>query len=283
MVAPPYTAPGHFYNPATTPADRERAIAGRSRPSRAVDLREDDQCRLAGQLDLSRPPSDRWIPDNSMYGAADASVLRGMLLHFRPRRIVEIGSGYSTALALDVAERHLPDLRITCVEPYADRLRSRLRPGDADRLTLHEEPVQDVGVGELTEGMTAGDVLLIDSSHVVKAGSDVAWLLLRVLPELPDGVLVHVHDVHWPFEYPDQWLREGRDWNEAYFLEAFLAYNERFRVLLFVDWLATEHPELVAPENRSVRGGAIWLEKVAPRARGRAADPFLPTTDGARP
>ena len=198
-----------------------------------------------------------------MFDAADASVLRGMLLHFRPKRIVEIGSGYSTALVLDVAERDLPGMRIACVEPHADRLRSRLRAGDDQRLVLLEQPLQALDIDELAGGLHAGDFLFIDSTHVVKAGSDVLWLLLRVLPALAPGVIIHLHDVHWPFEYPDDWIREGRDWNEAYFVHAFLAYNSRFRILLFADWLAAEHPELVAPENRGVSGGSLWLEKVS--------------------
>ncbi|SFE04929.1 class I SAM-dependent methyltransferase [Blastococcus tunisiensis] len=262
LVRPPRYAPGHFFSSVTSPADRERAIATRQAPTSAVDLREAEQMRLAQELDLSRPSTGRWTPDNSMFGAADASMLRGMLLHHRPERLVEIGSGYSTALALDVAEQDLPDLRITCVEPYADRLRSRLRPGDTDRLTLLEQPLQDVDMASLVAQLRPGDVFFIDSTHVVKAGSDVLWLLLRILPALPDGVIVHIHDVLWPFEYPDEWLREGRDWTEVYFVHAFLAYNSRFRIVLFGDWLATEHPDLVAPENQGVRGGSLWLEKV---------------------
>jgi predicted O-methyltransferase YrrM len=197
-----------------------------------------------------------------MFDAADASLLRGMLLHYRPNRITEIGSGFSTAVVLDVAERELPDLQITCVEPNAGRLQSRLRPGDEQRLRLLEQPLQDLDIDELASRLQSGDFLFIDSTHVVKAGSDVLWLILRVLPALSPGVIIHIHDVHWPFEYPDDWIREGRDWNEVYFVHAFLAYNDHFRILLFGDWLAAEHPEFVTSQNRGVSGGSLWLEKV---------------------
>ena len=130
------------------------------------------------------------------------------------------------------------------------------------RVTLLEEPLQALDTDRLAAALGPGDFLFIDSTHVVKTGSDVQWLLLRVLPALSPGVIIHIHDVHWPFEYPDSWIREGRDWNEAYFVHAFLAYNSRFRILLFGDWLLAEHPEFVAPNNRASGSGSLWLEKV---------------------
>jgi predicted O-methyltransferase YrrM len=260
VLRPPYTPPGHFYSPISASSDRERAIADR-RPPSVVDLREEEQLRLIRQLDLSTPPVGRWEP-NTMFGSVDAAYLRAMLLHHRPKRYVEIGSGYSTAIALDVADQHLPGLQITCVEPYADRLRSRLRPGDAARLTLLEQPVQDVSISRLVEGLEVDDVFFIDSTHVVKAGSDVLKLLLRILPELPPGVLIHIHDIHWPFEYPDSWLREGRDWTEAYFVHAFLAYNDRFPIVLFGDWVGKEHPAAIPATHRGAPSGSLWLRKL---------------------
>jgi predicted O-methyltransferase YrrM len=197
-----------------------------------------------------------------MYGPADASVLRSMLLDRRPQRVVEIGSGYSTAVTLDVAEEALPDLEITCVEPYADRLRSRLRAGDRDRLTLVERPVQEVEPARLVEGLEPNDIFFIDSTHVVKAGSDVAHLFLHTLPLVPPGVVVHVHDIFWPFEYPDEWLRLGRDWTESYLLQAFLAFNGAWEVLLFNSWLWAEHPELAAPGTEAEHPGSIWLRRI---------------------
>jgi len=195
-----------------------------------------------------------------MFDAADATMLRAMMLRYRPRRIVEIGSGYSTALALDVADTSLPELRITCVEPYPDRLRSRLRPGDGERITLIERPVQDLTPEDLVAGLAPDDIFLIDSTHVAKSGSDVLWLFLRILPLISPGVLVYVHDIQWPFEYPDEWLRERRDWTETYLLHAFLIGNSQWRIELWVDWLLTEHPE-AAPSLRGVPAGSIWLRR----------------------
>lgn len=203
-------------------------------------------------------PEDRWQPHNGMYGRADAAVLHAMLRHHRPGRVLEVGSGYSTAVALDVAERHLPQLRITCVEPNTQRLRSRLRPGDD--VVIIEAPVQDVPLAAFTE-LEAGDVLFIDSTHVLKSGSDVAWLYLHVLPVLAPGVIVHVHDIHWPFEYPERWLREGRDWTEVYLLRAFLTHNDAWSVRLMTSWVWSTRPDLVPQSLRHEPTGALWMQR----------------------
>ncbi|MBE1487362.1 class I SAM-dependent methyltransferase [Plantactinospora soyae] len=260
LSVPPYVKPGHFYSPATAPADRATAIRWRDLPPVGVDLREAEQLRLAGELapQLLELPVDRWQDQNGMYGRSDAAVLHAMLRHYRPSRLVEVGSGYSTAVALDVAERFLPELRITCVEPHPARLQSRLRPGD--EVELIPRPVQEVDRATFAT-LRSGDILLIDSTHVVKAGSDVVWLFLHVLPTLRPGVIVHIHDIHWPFEYPERWLREGRDWTEVYLLRAFLTDNAAWQVLLFTSWLWSRHPEAVPAELRGIPTGAFWMRR----------------------
>ncbi len=261
LRSPPYTAPGHFYSPATSSRDRQRAIDWRSREPVGVELDEAGQEALMRDLVplMAELPEDRWRADNGMYGRADAAVLHAMFRHHRPRSYLEVGSGYSTAVALDVAERHLPHLRITCVEPHAERLRSRLRAGD--EVELIEKPVQDVPL-ETFAALESGDVLLIDSTHVLKSGSDVAWLYLHVLPTLAPGVLVHVHDVHWPFEYPETWLREGRDWTEVYLLRAFLTHNDLWRIRLMTSWFWTCRPELLPSSLCGQRTGSLWMQRV---------------------
>ena len=113
----------------------------------------------------------------------------------------------------------------------------------------------------ITEGVL-GDILFIDSSHVAKIGSDVVYLMTEVLPQLRPGVLVHFHDVFWPFEYPEEWVQEGRAWNETYMLKAFLQFNERFRILLFCSYLALHHRAVLEqhlPLALKNSGGSLWL------------------------
>ncbi|HUA27658.1 MAG TPA: class I SAM-dependent methyltransferase [Streptosporangiaceae bacterium] len=264
VAQPPYVAPGHFYSPLTSAGDVDRAL----RPADAVgvDLSQQRQLSLAAALRpvLEQPlPGPRYVADNSMYGPGDAAVYRGMLRQIRPRNIVEVGSGFSTAVALDEAESgELSGLKITCIEPYPDRLLGLLSAGDRDRVTLVRSPVQDTDL-ELYRGLGPDDVLFIDSTHVVKAGSDVSWLILQVLPRLAPGVIVHVHDIFWPFEYPAAWLREHRDWTENYLVHAFLIGNADWEIMLFSSWLWQEHPEMVPDRLAAEHPGSLWLRRRA--------------------
>ncbi len=258
--------PGHFYSPQTGRADVARALSRTSTAIPGVDLGEERQLALAAEFAqvLAEPaPGPRYVAANSMFGPADAACYRAMLSVLRSARVLEIGSGYSTAVVLD--ETHvnpaLHDLQITCIEPYPQRLLGLMTEADRARLTLISRPVQDVDP-VIFDQLQADDVIFIDSTHVVKAGSDVVWLFLQMLPKLAAGVVVHVHDIFWPFEYPQAWLAERRDWTEAYLVNAFLAGNESWEILFFASWFWRCKPELVPPRLASEQPGSIWLRKV---------------------
>jgi predicted O-methyltransferase YrrM len=213
---------------------------------------------LLRALDLAAPPRGRWKPGNDWFETADAAVLRALLLHLEPRRAFEIGSGYSTALMLDLDDA---SLQITCIEPNPERLLALLRPGDEEQLRILPQPVQAFAPEELAGMVKSGDLLLIDSTHVAKAGSDVLWLILHTLPLLQPGVLVHFHDIFWPFEYPDLWLEQRRDWTESYLLQAFLIDNAAWEITLFNSYLWSECPDAIPAELRDDDPGSIWLTK----------------------
>jgi predicted O-methyltransferase YrrM len=263
VVRPPYVRNGHFYSPVNNPTDVERALAWDREDLPGVDLREQQQRELFAELVplFDGVPKGRYHAPNGMYDAADASVYQAFVRRLAPKRVIEVGAGHSTAKLLDTADAFVPELQVTCVEPYPARLLSVMRPKDKPRVTLIAKPVQDVPVDTFT-ALEPGDVLFIDSTHVAKAGSDVLWLFLRVLPRLAPGVVVHVHDVFWPFEYPAAWLREGRSWNEDYLLHAFLCQNPSWRVDLFSSWLWKIHPDLVPEHLRDQQPGSIWLTRV---------------------
>ncbi|MFD4254289.1 class I SAM-dependent methyltransferase [Amycolatopsis thermoflava] len=271
-----WVPPGHFYSPQPDPAQvlaRAGALFDTAADPVGLDLREDDQLALLPVLTEllkdhpfpeDRSPEYRYFFGNPEYSWSDALVLHGMLRHLRPRRLIEIGSGYSSAMTLDTVEHWLDGaVELTFVEPHPELLRSLLRPGDEQRVTVREQPVQDVPL-EAFLALEAGDVLFIDSTHVVKAGSDVNHLFFEVLPRLADGVWVHVHDVFFPFEYPLEWVTEGRAWQEVYLLRAFLTYNPRFEVRWFQQYLWARHRELLTaavPDMARNPGGNIWLRK----------------------
>lgn len=256
---PPWAAHGHFYSPISSADDVHRALSWRA-DLPGIDLREDGQLALARELIplFDGVPERRYRAGNGMYDLGDASIYQAFIRHFAPARVVEVGSGFSTAKLLDTAAEFAPEIKVTCIEPYPSRLFGLLQPGDV--IELIESPFQEVPIDVLTS-LQSGDILFVDSTHVAKAGSDVVWLFSRVLPRLASGVLVHIHDIAWPFEYPAEWLREGRNWNEAYLLQAFLCHNDAWRIEFFSSWLWQKHLELVPDRLRAERPGSIWLRR----------------------
>ena len=203
---------------------------------------------------------------NGFFGDFDAAVYYALIRHLKPRRVVEVGGGYSTV----VAERALAknqnsgnDGNLTCIEPYPEpRLTDAVT--DAELIKL---PVQDIPI-DFFANLEADDILFIDSSHTVKFGSDVCYLFLEVLPALKPGVWVHVHDIFFPNDYPAEWLLEKRlALNEQYLLEAFLTFNNNFSICLANHWLCTDHSNEVAKlhspsKGNAYRSSSFWLKRL---------------------
>ena len=272
-----WVPPGHFYSPFPdlTEFDKRSAqlLSADNQPA-AMDLREAHQLELFDELadligdvpfPVERGEEYRYYFDNPAYSWADGLILHAMLRHVRPRRVVEVGSGYSSAMLLDTTERWLdPGVELTFVEPFDELLRSLLREGDDERVTILDVGVQDVPLEVFTR-LQAGDVLFIDSTHVVKAGSDVNHLFFEVLPALAPGVVIHLHDIFHPFEYPADWVHEGRAWQETYLLRAFLMYNDAFEITWFQTLMWSRHNSLLqarVPDMARNAGGNLWLRKV---------------------
>jgi hypothetical protein len=197
------------------------------------------------------------------FTGADAFVLYALIRHFRPARLVEVGCGYSSALILDTVEHYLGDTtRCTFIEPYPDRLQSLLRPNDQGRCKVIVDRAQNVGLDPFLE-LSAGDFLIIDSSHVSKVGSDVNWLTFEVLPRVAPGVIVHIHDIWFPFEYSEFGFEKGWAGNEAYMLRAFLMFNPRFEIIFWTHYLKTCETEWLRQNLpgclRDPLCSSIWL------------------------
>lgn len=208
-------------------------------------------------------PDFRYYSGNEMFYEPDAMVLASIIVKEESSQVIEVGSGFSSAVMLDMASKKGLDFSLTCIEPYPERLEALLRMEDQARVTILTERVQEVS-DSLFQKLEAGDVLFIDSSHTAKVGSDVSYLLCRVLPKLKPGVIVHFHDIFYPQAYPHSWIKEGRAWNETLFLRAFLIGNTKFEVLAFNAFAAHEFPEFfkdVASNFLNAPGGSIWLRK----------------------
>jgi predicted O-methyltransferase YrrM len=276
---PLFVPNGHFYSPVV---DRKEARAQQDRlwpPHplvRGIDFNDASHQRILTEVfprympDYDYPGDlevtdhlDRFFSNNPQFGWLDARALFVMLRHLKPRRIIEVGSGFSSLLMADVNRRFLGNATdITCIEPYPQPFLRQKHQGIS---RLIEAKVQDVSLDEFAR-LEAGDVLFIDSSHVSKIGSDVNYLLFEVLPTLKPGVIVHVHDIPLPHDYPKHWvLDEGRNWNESYVVRALLMYSKAFRILFGSYYAYYRFPELVASglglgPGAGYGGLSLWLE-----------------------
>ena len=150
------------------------------------------------------------------------------------------------------------------IEPYPERLESLLKENDREKVVIYKKRLQDIPVGVFRE-LNENDILFIDSTHVAKFNSDVNFVFHEILPVLNSGVHIHFHDVFYPFEYPQEWLLEGRAWNEQYILRAFLEYNREFKIVMFNTYLENMYEAKIRsrfPLLYRNTGGSIWLKKI---------------------
>ncbi len=274
--------PGHYYSPVVDPSTVAQYVADQRKLTPpdipGVALSTEAMLALwksalatihATHFPDQAEPTSRFHYNNGSFPFGDAIMLRAMIARLRPKRIIEVGSGYTTACALDTLDDlGLSQTMLTCIEPFADRLRGLLRPHDWARVQLIETGVQAVAPHVFDE-LAEGDILFIDSTHVAKTGSDVHFEMFQVLPRLKAGVTVHFHDVPYPFEYPDSWIfASNLSWNEAYFLRAFLMYNATFEVVMWNSLLARTYGRIIAddfPLFLKNPGSSIWIERRSPR------------------
>lgn len=178
---------------------------------------------------------------NGTFMAVDGNVYYAVIREFRPRTVIEIGSGNSTLLAANAIRQNLADgghaTQLVCVEPFPA---AYLEDGSVPEVSLIKERVQNVPLS-LFESLQSGDVLFIDSTHALRAGGDVYWEFCEILPRLAPGVLVHIHDISLPKPYPASYAKNRWYWNEQYLLQAFLAFNQKFKVIWPGNYLFCRH------------------------------------------
>lgn len=178
------------------------------------------------------------------FGYIEAQALHGVIRHYKPKKIVEVGSGVSTycmIAALDLNEQETGErTQITCVEPYPSERLQHL-----ERITLIPQKVQTAPL-EVFTSLSAGDLLFIDSSHTVKTGGDVNYLFLEVLPRLAPGVIVHIHDINFPYDYLPDVLETFLSQSEVSLLRAYLIFNDKASIVFCMSQLHYDCPEVLA-------------------------------------
>ena len=262
----------HYYEPtyaeSDLPADTKsiRNLPGINF-NEAQQLAMLSQFRYSDELNLiplHKSKDDQFGYLNNMYSFGDAEIYYSMIRLNKPKRIIEIGSGNSTLMAqLAIAKNRVDDPSYhcdqICIEPY------EMAWLESTGVTVMRERVETIDLATF-DVLEAGDILFIDSSHVIRPWGDVLREFNEIIPRVVAGVYIQVHDIFTPFDYPEHWLRrERRLWNEQYLLESFLSFNSRFEVICAGNWLKHKHwdefsaafPMMKANPNQVP--GAFWF------------------------
>ncbi|TFH75206.1 class I SAM-dependent methyltransferase [Gammaproteobacteria bacterium LSUCC0112] len=274
-----FVPPGHYYSPIPNlheiQQDDQKIFGSVPTQIPGVDMREAEQLSLLRDFaelykdmpfQAQKQDGLRYHFENPSYSYSDAILLHCMIRHVKPKRLIEVGSGYSSCVTLDTNERFFDGaIHTTFIEPYPELFLSLIKDSDKDAVTIIPTRLQDVEL-PVFDALQANDILFIDSTHVSKINSDVNYIIFEILPRLAPGVVVHFHDIFFPFEYPREWIYEGRAWNEAYQLRAFLQYNSAFSVMLMNTQMEYFHGDFFQqhlPLCLKNWGGSIWIQKHA--------------------
>ena len=184
---------------------------------------------------------------NGMYHTPDAEIYASMILQHRPRQVIELGAGFSTLIARKTLQTDGQSGRLIVIDPQP-----RTDIKDSADVVI-KQFVEDVDIESL--GITNDTILFIDSSHICRAGGDIPLLFCKVIPSLPPNVLVHVHDIFLPFDYPFSYQKVL--WNEQYVLHALLAHAPRFKVIFATHFMTRTYPK----EMQDVFGPAVGVDK----------------------
>lgn len=257
--------PAHFCSPLPVARDLPDRFF-----SSQIPMELDDALQLSFLEELSAYSAElKSVPEESsdgVFGWKNPSFCKGdailyycILRHLQPRRVVEVGSGY-TALIAKMAKSRGGSFHLSAIEPFPYAWLAAA----VDELIV--KPVQEVALEYFTS-LKEGDVLFVDSTHVSKAGSDVNYLFLHVLPRLSPGVVVHIHDIFLPWEYDRKWLNDLQIfWNEGYLLAAFLSGNKNWEVLAGNQYLGRKFPAeclRAFPDTGVPGGGSFWMRRIA--------------------
>jgi Methyltransferase domain len=263
-----HVTPVHFYEPIPDTQSLPETLWSQPSELVGIDMNESMQLDLLRNhfskfrreyetVSAEPPPGQLWP-----FRGTDVLVAYCMVRHFQPRRIIEVGTGFSS-LVLGQAAAKNKSSSLICIDPFPHELVRKSNSIPALR-SLIETKVQDVEV-EFFSQLESGDILFIDSSHTVKTGGDVNYLFLEVLPRLKTGVIVHVHDIFFPFEYRRDWMLEHfRFWTEQYLLQAFVIFNSEFEVLMsnsYLNHYRRADLKSAFPNLRRWIGGSFWMRR----------------------
>jgi predicted O-methyltransferase YrrM len=226
---------------------------------------EDELAPFLGEFAAALPDAKRELgfePRNGYFQGVDAALLYSAVRWLKPKRLIEVGCGHSTMLAAAAARRNAAEgapCQLTAIDPEP---RTALVAAHA---RLERRPATEMPLARFLE-LEPGDLLFIDSSHTVKRGSDVNYLVLEVLPRLAAGIVVHFHDIFLPLDYPRAWFARGTFLAEQYLVHAFLLGNRDWEIRCAARALAERNPDRLRPwlavhEPGSAGPSSLWLRR----------------------
>lgn len=264
----------HYYEPMFNPnklrypLDKDRSLPG-------INLNKNVQLNLLNNfcyqnelLKFSRGGGTKYYYNNGNFGAGDAEYLYNMIRYFKPKKLIEVGSGYSTLMAIEAIEKNMLEdsayrCEHVCIEPY------EMKWLEKTSAQIIRKKVEEVELG-FFQSLKENDILFIDSSHVIRPQGDVLFEYLEILPSLNKNVIIHIHDIFTPKDYPDDWVKdEIRLWNEQYLFEAFMSNNNDFEIIGALNYLSHNYTELLfekCPVLKEQEGklppSSMWIRKI---------------------
>jgi hypothetical protein len=261
-----YIVPRHFYFPIPDTKDIKKYNFDEEKFLEGIKF---DDSKMISLLSKIKPYMQEYasIHYNSGYASnGDGAILYGLIRYINPKFIIEVGSGYSSVIMIAALEKNMSKGVIHSIEPYPKKVLLDL-VDKSNKIKLTIKKVEDIDIA-LFKSLTDGDILFIDTSHVLKTANDVHYLYLTVLPQLPVGVIVHIHDIRLPQDYPRSWVFDSKKiWHEQYLLQMFLTFNENYQVLFASNYIYCKEPELM---SKSLIGlsvdkgwpGSFWIKRI---------------------
>jgi len=277
-----HVLPVHFYSPVPDTRELRHNLHqwNKDWDFTGIDFKEKAQLQFLQYLAKFKNEYDTLPGYNSVraiglgagYGVVESHILYGVVRHFKPTQIIEVGSGISTYYSLTALKKNKNDenidSKITCIEPFPRK--SLFTLSEDSRVEIIPKLLQDINI-KVFKTLKEGDILFIDSSHIAKINSDVYHLYLQILPVLNRGVVIHIHDIPFPHITPDDveyWIfKKHRFWNEAAILKAFLSFNNSFEILLCSSYIHYRRPDILRSvfnvyDNKKHFPSSIWLRKL---------------------
>lgn len=274
----------HYYEPLFNPAELQISKLSEPRTLPAISWNDNGQLELLSKLAHFAPEftevsqslnvTGTYFRNNSRFGTGDAEYWYCIIRHLKPKRIIEVGSGFSTMLAARalLSNRMADDLYActhTCIEPY------EMPWLESANVHVVRKRLQDIDM-QIFKELDAHDILFIDSSHVIRPQGDVVTAMLQILPILNPGVVVHIHDIFSPRDYPKKWIvDEVRLWNEQYLVEAFLSHNQDWQVIGALNYLRHQYSpalskSLACSLNNGNEPGSFYLQRTPPATTSKS-------------